>query len=126
MARTIIIRSLFPVVLAAILIGPLLAGLMPFGDDPVLLYQPIKQELSRALAAGRLPLWSDRIGLGIPLAAESHVAAFYPPNWLFYRIWDVATAYRVSMAVHLLALWRRLSRTPEAWASATLARRSRP
>ncbi len=100
----IITRSLFAVAVAAILTGPLLAGLMPFGDDPVLLYQPIKRELSRALAEGRLPLWSDRIGLGIPLAAESHVAAFYPPNWLFYRFWDVATAYRLSMGVHLLAL----------------------
>ena len=44
---------------------------------------------------GRLPFWSDRIGLGVPLVAESHVAAFYPPNWLFYRFCDVPTAYRL-------------------------------
>ena len=104
MSRTIITPCVFALVLAGILVGPLLAGLMPFGDDPVLLYQPIKHELSRALASGGLPLWSDRIGLGIPLAAESHAAAFYPPNWLFYRVWDVAIAYRLSMALHLLAL----------------------
>ena len=77
---------------AAILTGPLLAGLMPFGDDPELMYQPIKSELSRRLPRAGLPFWSDRFGLGVPLVAESHVAAFYPPNWLIYRFCDVATA----------------------------------
>jgi len=81
-----------------------LAGFVPVGGDPELMYQPIKRELARALSAGRLPFWSDRLGLGVPLAAESHVAAFYPPNWLFYRLWDVATAYRLTMWLHFLAL----------------------
>ena len=53
---------------------------------------------------GRLPFWSDRFGLGVPLVAESHVAAFYPPNWVFYRILDVATAYRLTMWLHMLGL----------------------
>jgi len=81
-----------------------LTGFAPVGGDPELLYQPIKGELSRALSGGRLPFWSDRMGLGVPLAAESHVAAFYPPNWLLYRLWDVATAYRLTMWLHFLAL----------------------
>jgi len=81
-----------------------LAGFAPVGGDPELMYQPIKEELARALSAGRLPFWSDRMGLGVPLAAESHVAAFYPPNWLLYRIWDVGTAYRLTMWLHFLAL----------------------
>jgi hypothetical protein len=68
------------------------------------MYQPIKRELTRALTAGQLPFWSDRIGLGVPLAAESHVAAFYPPNWVFYRLFDVTTAYRLMIWLHLLAL----------------------
>ena len=36
--------------------------------------------------------------------AESHVAAFYPPNLAFYRILDVSTAYRLSMWLHYVAL----------------------
>jgi hypothetical protein len=68
------------------------------------MYQPIKMELSRALAHGELPFWSNRFCLGVPLVAESHVAAFYPLNWFFYRIWDVATAYRLMMWLHFIAL----------------------
>ncbi len=85
-------------------IAPVLAGFAPLGGDPELMYQPIKTELGRSLAEGRLPFWSDRFGLGVPLVAESHVAAFYPPNWLFYRIWDVETAYVLTMWIHWVAL----------------------
>ena len=105
MLRSTTLRS---VLIIACIVGMVLsltlAGLTPLGGDPELMYQPIKRELSRALTAGRLPFWSDRIGLGVPLAAESHVAAFYPPNWLFYRFCDVATAYRLMIWLHLLAL----------------------
>ena len=102
--RKIALRSMLTAALAGILLGPILAGFAPIGGDPAFLYQPLKLELARALSAGRLPYWSDLIGLGVPLVAESHVAAFYPPNWLFYRVWDVATAYRLTMAFHMLAL----------------------
>ena len=85
-------------------IAPVLVGFAPLGGDPELMYQPIKAELGRSLAAGRLPFWSDRFGLGVPLVAESHVAAFYPPNWLFYRLWDVETAYGLTMWAHWVAL----------------------
>jgi hypothetical protein len=84
--------------------GPVLAGFAPLGGDPELMYQPIKAELSRALTAGRLPFWSDRFGLGVPLVAESHVAAFYPLNWLFYGVWRVETAYRLALWLHAVAL----------------------
>ena len=87
-----------------IVMAPVLVGFAPLGGDPELMYQPIKAELARALAEGRLPFWSDRFGLGVPLVAESHVAAFYPPNWLFYRLWDVGTAYRLSMWLHSVAI----------------------
>ncbi len=43
-------------------------------------------------------------GLGIPLVAESHVAAFYPPNVVMYRALDVSTAYRLSMWLHYVVL----------------------
>ncbi len=90
--------------LAAVVMSPLLIGIEPIGGDPDRMYRPIKTELARALGEGRLPLWSDRFGLGVPLAAESHVAAFYPPNILLYGLLDVATAYRISMWLHFVAL----------------------
>ena len=82
----------------------MLAGIEPVGGDPDLMYRPIKQELARRLRAGTLPYWSDHFGLGVPLVAESHVAAFYPPNWLLYRALDVPTAYRLSLWLHFVAL----------------------
>lgn len=92
--------------LAALLVvlGCLLAGYEPVGGDPDRLYRPLKVELKRALGSGSLPWWSDRFGLGVPLAAESHVAAFYPPNLLLYSVLPVATAYRLAMLLHYLAL----------------------
>ena len=68
--------------LVGIVLGGLLIGYEPVGGDPDRLYRPLKSELSRSLAAGELPFWSNRFGLGVPLVAESHVAAFYPPNLL--------------------------------------------
>src|SRR5262245_9669148 len=87
----------------ALALGGLVVGYEPVGGDPDLLYRPIKAELARALAEGRLPYWSDRFGLGMPLAAESHAAAFYPPNWLLYRALEVSAAYRLAMLLHYLA-----------------------
>ncbi len=87
-----------------VILGGLLVGHEPVGGDPDRLYRPLKLELKQALDAGRLPWWSDRFGLGIPLVAESHVAAFYPPNLLFYRVFSVSTAYRLAMLWHHLAL----------------------
>jgi hypothetical protein len=88
----------------ALTLGPLLVGYEPVGGDPDVLYRPFKYELVRALKDGGLPLWSDRLGVGVPLAAESHVAAFYPPNWAIYRALDAPSGYRLAMWLHYLAL----------------------
>jgi len=79
-------------------------GIFPIGGDPDLMYKPIKSELVRSLEKGRLPFWSDRFGIGVPLVAESHVAAFYPPNWLLYRLCSAHTGYRIAIWLHWLAL----------------------
>ena len=50
-------------------LGGLLIGYQPVGDDPDLMYRPIKTELAAALKRGMLPFWSDRFGLGMPLMA---------------------------------------------------------
>ncbi len=93
-------------VVVGVVLSPLLLGFEPVGNDPDLLYRPYKSELVRALHAGRLPWWSDRFALGIPLVAESHVAALYPPNLLLYGALPVGVgaAYRLAMWLHGLAL----------------------
>lgn len=73
------------------------------GGDPDRAYLPYKSELQRSLREGRLPHWSTRFGLGVPLLAESQVAALYPPNWL-YAGWDVATTYHLLQLAHYLLL----------------------
>ena len=88
----------------AVVMAPVLVGFAPQGGDPELMYQPIKSELVRALAEWRLPFWSDRFGLGVPLVAESHVAAFYPLNWLFYRLFELNTAFRLTLWLHSVAI----------------------
>jgi hypothetical protein len=95
---------LFAVCAVGIVLAPVLAGVAPLHGDPELLYQPIKAELARSLSAGTLPFWSNRFGLGVPLVAESHVAAFYPPNWVLYRLLHVERAYRLAMWLHWVAL----------------------
>ena len=117
------LRREWPGLFAALAVGSLLGGLLigyePVGGDPDRMYRPLKAELARALREGRLPFWSDRFGIGVPLVAESHVAAFYPPNLAFYRFCDVSVAYRVLMWLHGVALAattyayaRRLDLTP--------------
>src|SRR3954466_9389751 len=55
--------GLAPLLVVAVLLCPLLAGIQPVGGDPDLMYRPIKQELARQLRAGTLPFWSDHFGL---------------------------------------------------------------
>ena len=102
------LRAELPGLLAALAVGVLLGGLLvgfePVGGDPDRMYRPLKAELVAALAEGRLPFWSDRMGLGVPLVSESHVAAFYPPNLIAYRVLPVSTAYRLLMWLHGVAL----------------------
>ncbi|MBX6313348.1 MAG: hypothetical protein IRY99_10605 [Isosphaeraceae bacterium] len=93
---------------AAMAVGLVLVGLLfgyePVGGDPDRIYRPIKEELVHALRAGRLPFWSDRFGLGVPLVAESHVGAFYPPNLPLYGLLGVSAGYRLAMWLHNIAL----------------------
>lgn len=128
MARPEWLRS--PGVLAilgiGLALGPLLIGIEPVGGDPERLYRPVKQELARALREGRLPWWSDRFGVGMPMVAESHAAASYPPNWLLYSLLPVHPAYRLAMWAHhvlmsagIFAYARRLGIAP--WGAALTA-----
>ncbi len=56
------------------------------------LHFPIRTELARALAEGRLPLWTPYIQAGLPLLAEGQAGALYPLNLLLHSLLPVATA----------------------------------
>src|SRR5262249_38092164 len=121
--RTLAKPCLLVGAIVGLTLGGLLVGYEPVGGDPDRIYRPIKLELGRALRDGRLPFWSDRFGLGVPLVADSHVAAFYPPNWALSGLPDGSAAYRLAMWAHYVALAaamyayaRRLGLTP--WGSA--------
>ena len=92
------------VAVIALAMSSLFIGYEPSVGDPSCLYRPIKTELAAALAKGTLPFWSDHFGLGTPLAAESHAAAFYPPNWVCYRLLSVSAASRLMMWLHYVAI----------------------
>ena len=89
------------------LAGAVLAGRITFGldgwlwnlDTPKIDY-PLAAMFHQALAAGRLPLWNDNLGLGFPLYAEGQVGAFYPPNWLIFQL-DPLPALDLHRLIHL-------------------------
>lgn len=116
-----------PMLLVGAVLSPLFLGVEPVGSDADFMYRPIKEELARGLRAGVIPFWVDRFGVGVPLVAESHMAAFYPPNWVLYRLLPVAPAYRLSIWLHYVAVagltyayGRRLALTPEGSIAAAL------
>lgn len=95
---------LVAILAAGAVVGPLLVGFEPVGGDPDRIYRPIKAELVRALENGTLPYWSDRFGIGLPMVAESHAAAFYPVDLALYAGFGVSGGYRLSMWLHIVAL----------------------
>ena len=101
-------RREYPLILALFLVGTILGGLLvgyePVGGDPDRLYRPLKTELARALHDGRLPFWSERFGLGVALVPRAMSRPFIHRISLLYRLFDVSTAYRLSMWLHSLAL----------------------
>ncbi|HEU0237582.1 MAG TPA: hypothetical protein VFR14_14180 [Candidatus Limnocylindrales bacterium] len=96
----LVVLSVSAAVIAARVQGP--DGPWLWNLDLPKIQYPLASLFHEALAAGRLPLWDDRLGLGFPLYAEGQIGAFYPPNWLLFRLppLDALDATRV---VHLAA-----------------------
>lgn len=66
---------------------PVTLGRQVFSEGDIIWgNMPIRSELTRALAQGRLPLWTPLLQAGMPLFAEGHTAALYPPNLLLHSI----------------------------------------
>jgi hypothetical protein len=95
-----------PAVLTAAMLAWLwpfgVGGKMPVGGDVTSFSIGLMGVLSRALRAGRLPLWNDLWGYGFPGVAESQMGVFYPPHWAVYGLLSVEAAYAVSMVAHTL------------------------
>lgn len=92
------IASLLLAIVAARVSGP--SGPWLWNWDLPKIDFPLAALFHASLRAGRLPLWSDDLGLGFPLYAEGQIGAFYPPNWLIYQLPPLA-ALDVSRVLHL-------------------------
>jgi hypothetical protein len=72
---------------------PVTIGYQVFSAGDILwLFLPIRTELSRAIAEWRLPLWTPALQAGFPLFAEGEIAALYPLNLIFHRLFYPALA----------------------------------
>jgi hypothetical protein len=82
--------------------------------DTFAYFYPYWDARDTALIAGRLPLWSPELFMGVPLLANSQLGTLYPPNWLTIPL-DAPEAVRVSILLH--SAWATLG-------AALLARRT--
>ena len=75
-----------------------LAGRVLANGDIFTYFYPYWTEATRAIRAGRLPLWNPYLFMGAPFLANSQAGFFYPLNW---PLWLLTPAHR---AVHLTIL----------------------
>jgi len=85
--------------LAFWLIGP--AGRVLAGGDLFTYFYPYWAEATRALRAGRLPLWNPHLFMGVPLLANSQVGVFYPLNWPLWLLLPPHRSLHWSILLHL-------------------------
>lgn len=102
--------AMISALLVVIVWWPLVNGGGLVGGDIYPYFFPQKQVVAESFANGTTPLWHHRTGLGYPLHAESQAGIFYPTTQVFYRTFDVHTAYHVNLLIHyglaLLFSWR--------------------
>jgi hypothetical protein len=70
-----------------------------FDFDIWLFFYPLRQYAVDALEAGRFPLWTPDIFLGVPFFANAQTALLYPLNAVFLVL-GVPYAYAVSLWLH--------------------------
>ncbi len=80
-------------------IGP--AGRVLAEGDLFTYFDPYWSEATRALRAGRLPLWNDVLFMGVPFLANSQVGTFYPLNWPLWLLLPAHQALHWSIVFHL-------------------------
>ncbi|MGH8104137.1 MAG: YfhO family protein [bacterium] len=99
-------ESLLRVTIAfALLILPLVMwvpsffGRSVYLDDSLLFSMPLKVEWAAQLLRGVFPFWSERIGAGYPVFAESQIGVLFPLNALFLLPLPPSAAYGVYAVV---------------------------
>jgi hypothetical protein len=78
-----------------------LAGRVLAGGDVFTYFYPYWAEASRAICAGRLPLWNPYLFLGAPFLANSQVGVFYPLNWPLWLLLPPHRSVHLSIVLHL-------------------------
>ncbi|MDX2162240.1 MAG: YfhO family protein [bacterium] len=68
--------------------------------DTYAYFYPYWEARSEAFRAGRLPLWSPHLFMGVPLLANSQIGTFYPPNWIV-TAYDAPHAVKISLLFHV-------------------------
>ncbi|WP_339912288.1 YfhO family protein [Symmachiella dynata] len=99
------VRSLFYVTLTAVALTvlfwlPLWEGGGLIGGDTYSYFFPQKTFFADSIAAGELAAWNNRTGFGYPAIAESQTGVLYPPNHVFYRIFEANGAYVANQILH--------------------------
>ena len=83
-----------------------LQGRLPSGGDATALHLPQMLQYDEALDSGRIPLWNDQVAFGDPVHARGQIGVYYPLHLLLYGLLPGATAYGLSILLHmLLASW---------------------
>lgn len=65
---------------------------------------PVKELLSKSLNNNTLPIWTDLIGTGFPVIAESQVQAFSLLNILLFKFFSVLIAFNLGYIISFLLL----------------------
>ncbi len=92
-----------------------LAGRVLAGGDVFTYFYPYWAEATRAVRAGRLPLWNPYLFMGAPFLANSQVGVFYPLNWLLWFALPAHQSVHLTIVLHLCLaalggyLWGRAS-----------------
>ena len=81
--------------------GVLVAGEPWLDFDVLLSYQPRYRLLAAGLAEGQIPLWTDGILGGFPVAF-SEFGWFYPLTWGLLRVFDPLRAYFIETSLGLV------------------------
>ena len=78
-----------------------LAGRVLAGGDVFTYFYPYWAEATRAMQAGRLPLWNPYLFMGAPFLANSQVGVFYPLNWPLWLALPAHQSVHLTIVLHL-------------------------
>jgi hypothetical protein len=78
-----------------------LAGRVLAGGDIFTYFYPYWAEATRAIRAGRLPLWNPYLFMGAPFLANSQAGFFYPLNWPLWLLLPAHRSVHLTIVLHL-------------------------